>query len=107
MQGCFEYKKLEDEYRKIGYKILEQRIPATLGFITVNKNQIVIGSALDRGLDKTFPIEHKKLNVETQKLGKEVLPELKDSKFLESVYSELEKEKENQMHINNLGERND
>lgn len=100
-QGCFEYKKLEDEYRKIGYEVLEHRIPATLGFVTVSKNQIVIGSALDRSLDKTFSIEHKK---STQELGKEVLPELK---LLVELKNQLKADLENKEDINKLGERND
>ena len=91
-QGCFEYKKLEEEYRKLGYKVLEQRIPATFGFVTVGENQITIGTALDRDLDKTFPIERKKTKVKTQKLGKEVLTELKDPSFLKSLKTEILKQ---------------
>lgn len=89
IQGCFEYRQLEEEYRKLGYTVLEQRIPATLGFVTVCKNQITIGTALDRDLDETFPIERKRTKVETQKLGKEVLPELKDLSFLASLKAEM------------------
>ena len=88
-QGCFEYKRLEDEYRKLGYKILEQRIPATFGFVIVGENQITIGTALDRSLDKTFSIERKKSKVETQKLGEDVLTELKDIDFLKSLKAEM------------------
>lgn len=92
MPGSFEYKKLEEEYRKLGYKVLEQRIPATFGFVTVDKNQITIGTALNRDLDETFSIERKKSKVETQKLGKEVLSELKDSSFLQSLKAEMLKQ---------------
>lgn len=95
-QGCFEYRQLEEEYRKLGYTVLEQRIPATFGFVTVCKNQITIGTALDRDLDKTFPIERKRTKVETQKLGKEVLSELGKFSFLKSIQAKmLEQNKRN------------
>lgn len=92
-QGCFEYRQLEEEYRKLGYTVLEQRIPATFGFVTVGENQITIGTALDRDLDKTFPIERKRTKVETQKLGQEVLSELKKPSFLKSLKAEMLEQK--------------
>ena len=67
-----------------------------MGFVTVCKNQITIGTALDRDLDKTFPIERKRTKVETQKLGKEVLSELKKPSFLKSLEAKmLEQNKRN------------
>lgn len=83
--GCFEYEKLEEELKKLGYKIIEERIPGTLGFITVSKDQIIIGTALDKSLNKTFQIERKKLEVTTEQLGREILPELEDTEFLEEI----------------------
>jgi len=105
MPGSFEYKKLEDEYRKIGYKILEQRIPATLGFVTVGENTITIGSGIDRTLDKKFLIEHKSLNIEEHKdysngefeegyrdyLVKELMEEFDQSKAKEAEIAKKEK----------------
>lgn len=65
--GSFLYEKLEEELKLLGYNVQERRIPADLGFVTVDLEQITIGTAFDRSLDTTFKIK------DTQHIVKESL----------------------------------
>lgn len=58
--GSFDYKKLEENYTKKGYKVREQRIPATFGFITLESDKVTIGTGISRDLDVVLSIPKRK-----------------------------------------------
>ena len=61
MPGSFDYSSLESLYRNRGFDVTEHRIPSTLGFITVDNNNITIGTAADRSLDEVFHLTNENL----------------------------------------------
>lgn len=61
MRGSFKYKQVEEDYKKRGYKVIEKRIPATFGFVTLEPDQVTIGTGIDRSCDKVLPIPKRKI----------------------------------------------
>ncbi len=51
VKGSFDYVSLESAFRERGFSVEEHRIPNTLGFITVDSNNITIGTLVNRSLD--------------------------------------------------------
>lgn len=56
----FNYTQMEEEYKRRGYGVVEQRIPATFGFVTLYPDQVTIGTGVDRSLDIVLPIPERK-----------------------------------------------
>lgn len=61
MPGTFNYKKLEKMFEDAGFEVSEQRIPATLGFVIVNSEQVTIGTALDQSLNISYSLQNGKV----------------------------------------------
>ena len=59
IEGCFDYKALQKLLIDKGFKVIIQRIPSTLGFISVEPEKITIGTIVDRSLDTTTLIKNK------------------------------------------------
>lgn len=80
LNGSFDYKQIEEEYRRKGYKVIEQRIPATFGFVTLESNKVTIGTGVARDLNVILPIpkkEHNYLVHQLNELKQELLDENK------------------------------
>lgn len=56
MYGSFDYKKMEEIFRSKGYEVMERRISATFGFVTLDSEKVTIGTGIDRSLDFVIPI---------------------------------------------------
>ena len=66
IEGSFNYKQMEDIYRKKGYEVIEQRIPATFGFVTLESDKVTIGTGVDRNLDVVLLIPKKRIQEQSQ-----------------------------------------
>ena len=66
--GSFNYKQIEEDYKRKGYKVIEQRIPATFGFVILETDQVTIGTGVDRSFDRILPIPKRKIQVQSTEL---------------------------------------
>ena len=67
---------MEEIYRKKGYEVIEQRIPSTFGFITLESDKVTIGTSVDKNLDVVFPIPKKKMHVQSLARDKDSIKQL-------------------------------
>ena len=67
MPGSFNYKQIEEEYKRRGYMVTEQRIPATFGFVKLDSDRVTIGTGVDRSLDVILTIPKRKKQVQSDK----------------------------------------
>lgn len=80
MPGSFNYKQIEEDYKKRGYEVIAQRIPATFGFVKLDSDKVTIGTGIDRSLDVVLPIPKRKIQVQSSELNGGTLQELTDFK---------------------------
>lgn len=80
MKGTFDYKQIEDIYMRKGYQVIEQRTPATFGFVTLEPDKVVVGTGLDRKYDLVLPIPRKKIQEQTHGSDREELKQMIDLK---------------------------
>ena len=78
--GSFNYKQIEEDYKKRGYEVIRQRISATFGFVILDSDKITIGTGIDRSLDVVLPIPKRKIQVQSSELNSGTLQELIDFK---------------------------
>ena len=76
MPGSFNYKQMEEDYKKRGYEVIGQRIPATFGFVILDSDKVTIGTGIDRSLDVVLPIPKRKIQVQSSELNGDTLQEL-------------------------------
>ena len=76
IKGSFDYKQLEEAYRKQGYKVIEQRIPATFGFISLESDKVTIGTGVDRNLDVVITITKKKIQEQSKEYDNDIINQL-------------------------------
>ena len=76
IEGSFNYKQMEEAYRKKGYEVIEQRIPATFGFVTLESDEVIIGTGADRTLDVILPIPKKKIQEQFQECDNYTIKQL-------------------------------
>ena len=65
IEGSFNYKQMEEIYRKKGHEVIEQRIPATFGFVMLESDKVTIGTGVDRNLDVVLLIPKKRIQEES------------------------------------------
>ena len=63
--GSFNYKLIEEDYKRKGYKVLEQRIPATFGFVMLESDQVTIGTGINRSYDKVLMLPKRKIQAQS------------------------------------------
>lgn len=80
IKGSFDYKKIEEMFSEKGYEVIEQRIPATFGFVTLESDKLTIGTGIDRSLDVVFSIAQKILNNQSNELGYDDIEKLENLK---------------------------
>lgn len=78
--GSFNYKQIEEDYKKRGYKVIEQRIPITYGFVVLDSDKVTIGTGVDRSLDAILPIPKKKIQVQSIEFYDDEIDKLFDFK---------------------------
>lgn len=78
--GSFDYKQIEEDYKKRGYEVIGQRIPATFGFVILDSDKVTIGTGIDKSLDVVLPIPKRKIQVQSSELNGDTLQELIDFK---------------------------
>ena len=78
--GSFNYKQIEEDYKKRGYEVICQRIPATFGFVILDSDKVTIGTGIDRSLDFVLPILKRKIQVQSSELNGDTLQKLIDFK---------------------------
>ena len=76
IEGSFNYKQMEEAYRKKGYEVIEQRIPATFGFVTLESDKVIIGTGVDRNLDVILPMLKKKIQEQSQECDNYTIKQL-------------------------------
>ena len=76
IEGSFNYKKMEETYRKKGYEVIEQRIPATFGFVTLESDKVTIGTGINRNLDVILQIPKKKTQEQSQQYDNDTIRQL-------------------------------
>lgn len=76
IEGSFNYKQMEEAYRKKGYEVIEQRIPATFGFVTLESDKVIIGTGVDRNLDVILPMPKKKIQEQSQECDNYTIKQL-------------------------------
>ena len=80
MPGSFNYKQIEEDYKKRGYEVISQRIPATFGFVILDSDKVTIGTGIDRSLDVVLPIPKRKIQVKSSELNGDTIQKLIDFK---------------------------
>ena len=80
MPGSFNYKQIEEDYKKRGYEVICQRIPATFGFVILDSDKVTIGTGIDRSLDVVLSIPKRKIQVQSSELNGGTFQELIDFK---------------------------
>lgn len=78
--GSFNYKQIEEDYKKRGYEVIDKRIPATFGFVILDSDKVTIGTGVDRSLDVVLPIPKRKMQVQSSELNGDTLQEIIDFK---------------------------
>ena len=61
MPGSFNYKQMEEDYKRKGYKVIEQRILTTFGFVILEPDRVTIGTGINRSYDKVLQIPKRKI----------------------------------------------
>lgn len=80
VSGSFNYKQIEEDYKKRGYQVIEQRIPATFGFVALETDKVTIGTGLARSLDVILSIPKKKIKVQSLEFNDDEIKKLTDFK---------------------------
>ena len=76
----FNYKQIEEDYKKRGYEVIDKRIPSTFGFVILDSDKVTIGTGVDRSLDVVLPIPKRKMQVQSSELNGDTLQEIIDFK---------------------------
>ena len=87
--GTFKYKQIEEDYKRKGYKVIEQRIPATFGFVTLEPDQVTIGTGINKSYDKVLPIPKRK--IQAQSIDIQELIDLKNQLIDSNNYNNIKK----------------
>lgn len=80
MSGSFNYKQIEEDYKKRGYEVIRKRIPAAFGFVTLDSDKVTIGTDIDRSLDVVLSIPKRKIQAQLFEHNGDIIHKLTDFK---------------------------